>query len=98
MMLYIGNLDYRISEEDLYELFSEYGHVTSVRIVRDKISHRSKGFGFVEMEHDFEANRAVDNANGLFVADRKMVVRFGHQAGGTRTEKRIKATSRHSYQ
>lgn len=97
-MLYIGNLDYRISEEDLYELFSEYGHVTSVRIVRDKSSHRSKGFAFVEMEHDFEANRVVDNANGLFVAERKIVVRFGHQASGTRTEKRVKATSRHSYQ
>lgn len=97
-MLYVGNLDYRISEEDLYELFSEYGKVTSVRIVRDRGSHRSKGFGFVDMEHDFEANRAVDNANGLIIADRKMVVRFGHQAGGTRDERRTKAPSRHSYQ
>jgi len=96
-MLYVGNLDYRISEEDLYELFSEYGHVTSVRVVRDRNSHRSKGFGFVEMEHDFEANRAVDYANGLIIADRKMVVRFGHQAGGNKSESRIKAPSRHSY-
>lgn len=97
-MLYVGNIDYRISEEDLYELFSEYGHVTSVRIVRDRESHRSKGFGFVEMEHDYEANRAVDNANGLIIAGRKMVVRFGRQASGTYSEKRMKAPSRHSYQ
>ena len=67
MNLYVGNLYYRINEDDLLRIFSEYGKVASVRIIRDPYTRRSKGYGFVEMEHDYEANRAVDNASGLLL-------------------------------
>lgn len=81
MNLYVGNLDYKVTEKELLEIFSEFGHVDNVRIIRDKYTRRSKGYGFVEMVHDYEANRAVDNANGLQIEGRKMVVRFAKPTG-----------------
>lgn len=83
MNLYVGNLYFRIIEEDLYRIFSEYGKVTGVRIIRDPLTRRSKGYGFVEMEHDYEANRAVDNASGLLLEGRSMVVHFAKLPGNS---------------
>ena len=62
--LYIGNLSYKTSEENLSSYFSSYGTVTSTKIVFDRDSGKSKGFGFVEMSNDTEANAAVEDANG----------------------------------
>ena len=81
MNLYVGNLYYRINEDDLLRIFSEYGKVASVRIIRDPYTRRSKGYGFVEMEHDYEANRAVDNASGLLLEGRNLVVLFVKPGG-----------------
>ena len=74
MNIYVGNLDYKVSESDLESLFSEYGTVSSVRIISDKYSGRSKGFGFVEMENNDEAKKAVSGLNGSSLKSRDLTV------------------------
>jgi RNA recognition motif-containing protein len=63
MNIYIGNLSYETTEEDLQNAFSEFGEVVSAKIIRDQYSGRSKGFGFVEMPDRIEANAAIANLN-----------------------------------
>jgi len=58
MNIYVGNLPYSIHDEDLRELFQQHGNVTSARVVMERDTSRSKGFGFVEMDDDAEANKA----------------------------------------
>jgi RNA recognition motif-containing protein len=62
--LYVGNLDYNTTEDDLQKLFSEAGKVESVSIIRDRQTDRSKGFGFVEMATEEEAEKAIEILNG----------------------------------
>ncbi len=61
--LYVGNLSYEVTEDELTQLFGQCGQVTGARIVKDKDSGRSKGFGFVEMPNDDEANHAITRMN-----------------------------------
>ena len=63
MNIYIGNLPYSVSEDDLRTKFSEFGQVHSANIITDKFSGRSKGFGFVDMPNDGEAREAIDAMN-----------------------------------
>jgi len=72
--LYVGNLSYSVSEEKLQELFSRHGSVASARVITDKFSGRSKGFGFVEMASDEEAERATAALNGTEFEGRSIVV------------------------
>jgi RNA recognition motif-containing protein len=74
MNIYVGNLDYKVNESDLESLFSEYGTVSSVKIISDKYNGRSKGFGFVEMENHDEANKAVSGLNGSSLKSRDITV------------------------
>jgi RNA recognition motif-containing protein len=74
MNIYVGNLDYKVNESDLESLFSEYGTVSSVKIISDKYNGRSKGFGFVEMENDDEAKKAVSGLNGSSLKSRDITV------------------------
>ena len=74
MNIYVGNLDYKVNESDLEGLFSEYGTVSSVKIISDKNNGRSKGFGFVEMENNNEANKAVSGLNGSSLKSRDITV------------------------
>jgi RNA recognition motif-containing protein len=74
MNIYVGNLDYNVNENDLTGVFEEYGAVSSVKIITDKFSGRSKGFGFVIMDNDEEANKAIEELNGATYENRKMVV------------------------
>lgn len=74
MNIYAGNLNYNISEEDLEKTFSEYGEVTSVKIIRDKYTDQSKGFGFIEMADDAAAQKAIDELNGTEVKGRELRV------------------------
>ena len=74
MNLYIGNLHYNVNEEELKEIFKEYGEVLSVTIITDKYTGRSKGFGFIEMLNDEEANKAIDNLNGTEIHGRKVII------------------------
>ena len=72
--LYVGNLNYSVVEEKLQELFSQHGSVVSVRIITDKFTGRSKGFGFVEMGSDEEAEKATAALNGIEFEGRTIVV------------------------
>ena len=64
MNIYVGNLDYSVTEDGLKNAFSEYGDVSSVNIIKDKYSGQSKGFGFVEMSDNSEADKAMKALNG----------------------------------
>lgn len=74
MNIYVGNLNYRVNESDLKEIFEEYGTVSSTKIIMDKYSGRSKGFGFVEMENNDEGKKAIEELNGATYETREMVV------------------------
>jgi len=63
MNIYVGNLPYSVTENDLKDSFAEFGEVLSVNLIIDKFSGRSKGFGFVEMANDAEANAAIEALN-----------------------------------
>ena len=72
--LYVGNLPYEVREEDLTENFGEIGECIAVNIVRDKYSGSSRGFGFVEMATEEEAQEAIRQLNGRELFGRKIVV------------------------
>ncbi|NDV65874.1 RNA-binding protein [Bacteroides sp. 224] len=75
MNIYIGNLNYRVRESDLREVMEDYGMVDSVKLIMDRATNRSKGFAFVEMPNDDEANRAIKELNGAEYSGRPMVVK-----------------------
>jgi len=62
--IYVGNLSYKTSEEDLQDLFNQYGTVNSATIIIDRDSNRSKGFGFVELEEEEAAQKAIEELDG----------------------------------
>ena len=72
--LYVGNLSYNVTEERLQQHFTQYGSVVSARIITDKFSGRSKGFGFVEMSSEQEAEKAISALNGTDFDGRNIVV------------------------
>ena len=74
MNIFISNISFKVREQALGELFSQYGEVTSVRIIKDKESRRSKGYGFVEMANDEEATAAINALNGTENYERNIVV------------------------
>jgi RNA recognition motif-containing protein len=92
--LYVGNLPYSATNDTLQEMFSEAGEVASAMVISDKFSGRSKGFGFVEMANDADADNAVSMFNGKDMEGRKIVVnearpmedrpRGGNGGGGNR--------------
>ena len=65
MKMYIGNLQSNVTESDLKDLFSEFGEVLSVNIVMDRASRQSKGYGFLEMPNNSEADKAIKALNGI---------------------------------
>lgn len=74
MNIYVGNLSWQMTDEDLRTLFEQYGSVTSAKIVKDKVSGRSKGFGFVEMPEESEAQNALSTLYETEVLGRKIIV------------------------
>ncbi len=74
MNIYVGNLSWSMTDQDLSALFEQYGSVSSAKILTDKFSGRSKGFGFVEMENADEAQAAISGLNDTDVQGRKIVV------------------------
>jgi len=72
--LYVGNLSYSVTETSLQDLFSQAGEVASARIITDRASGRSKGFGFVEMSNEDGAQAAIDKFNGQEFEGRKLTV------------------------
>lgn len=91
MNIYVGNISYQTKEEDLVDLFSSVGAVDSARIIKDRETGRSKGFGFVEMPNDDEAKAAIEKFNGTEYGSRNITVNEakpreegGNRGGGNR--------------
>lgn len=100
MNIYVGNLSYETSEDDLRQAFESFGQVANVTILKDKFSGKSRGFGFVEMPNDEEGTAAIGGLNGKELAGRTLKVnearpqtervgggggdRGGHRSGGPR--------------
>jgi RNA recognition motif-containing protein len=76
VQIYVGNLNYRMTEDALRELFEPYGEVVSAKIVKDRFSGRSKGFGFVEMASKDEGETAIQKLNDSEVEGRNIRVNF----------------------
>ncbi len=74
MNIYVGNMNFNLGNDDLFNLFSQFGTVTSAKIINDKVTGRSKGFGFVEMENDDDARKAISSLNESEVQGRKLIV------------------------
>jgi RNA recognition motif-containing protein len=82
MTLYVGNIPYVVKEEELKEIFQEYGTDTSIKIITDKYTGRSKGFGFVEMENDEQEELAAKECNRREIHERNLVVAKAHSRKG----------------
>lgn len=82
MNIFVGSLPFTLEESELQEFFEEYGEVTSAKIISDKFSGRSKGFGFVEMPNDEEAKKAIEELNGAEVNGRTIVVNESEKREG----------------
>jgi RNA recognition motif-containing protein len=96
MNIYVGNLPYKMADRDLQELFEQYGEVQSASVIMDKFSGKSKGFGFVEMSSQDDAQKAIDSLNETSVMGRNIRVnearpredRGGGGGGGGRRPRR----------
>ncbi len=75
MNIYVGNLNYRVKEADLQQVMEEYGEVTSVKVIMDRETGRSKGFAFIEMSDDAAGTKAITELNGAEYFGRTMVVK-----------------------
>jgi RNA recognition motif-containing protein len=87
MNIYVGNLSWNLKDQDLSDMFASFGEVASAKIVIDKFTQRSKGFGFVEMPNDEQAQAAIAQLNGSEVDGRNLVVnesrpKEGGEGGG----------------
>ena len=78
MNIYVGNLSYDVNEEDLQEAFKAFGQVESVKIITDRYSGKSKGFGFVEMPSKAQGQAAIDGLNGKELKGRTLTVNESH--------------------
>lgn len=85
MNIFVGNLDFNVTEEELKELFGEKGEVTSVRIIKDRFTGNSRGFGFVEMANEEQGQDAIDSLNGIDFKGRSLKV---NKANGPDRERR----------
>ena len=74
MNIYVSNLSFAVQDEDLREFFAEYGEVSSAKIITDKLTQRSRGFGFVEMPDDAAAEKAIKELDGGMVDGRAIKV------------------------
>jgi RNA recognition motif-containing protein len=93
MKIYVGNLSYEVTEEDLRQEFGAFGEVTSANIITDKYSGRPKGFAFVEMASKSEAEAAITGLNGKTLKERTIVVnearpRTDNRSGGSYGDRR----------
>lgn len=93
MNIYCGNLSWSLTQEELQDTFEEFGTVTSAVILMDRDTGRSRGFGFVEMPNETEAQAAIDALNGADLAGRPMTVnearpRDNNRGGGGRSRNR----------
>ena len=81
MNIYVGNLSYDVSEEDLRQAFESFGQVISARIIKDKYTGQSRGFGFVEMLEQSQAQTAIKSLNGKELLGQRMIVNEARARG-----------------
>jgi RNA recognition motif-containing protein len=74
MNIYVSNLSYNVQDEDLRDYFEDYGEVSSAKVITDKFTNRSRGFGFVEMSDDAAAQKAIKELHGAMVDGRSISV------------------------
>lgn len=74
MNIYVGNMNFNLKNEDLFNLFSQFGTVSTAKIIMDRETGRSKGFGFVEMDDEEEGRKAISSLNESEVMGRKLIV------------------------
>ncbi len=74
MNIYVGNLSFQAGDDDLLKIFEAYGEVTSAKIIIDRMSGRSRGYGFIEMPDDGAAQKAIDELNGKEIGGRALTV------------------------
>ena len=74
MNMYVGNLSYSVTEDELRSMFVEYGDVVSAKLIMDRETGRSKGFGFVEMSNNSDAQKAMEDLNGRTIDGRALTV------------------------
>jgi len=74
MRIYVGNLNYEVTDDELREIFSEFGEPVSADVIKDKFSGQSKGFGFVDMPDSEQAQQAIKELNGKLVKGRNLTV------------------------
>jgi len=72
--IYVGNLSYNATEDDLRQAFSQYGDVSSVSLIKDRETGRPRGFAFVEMSDETQAKQAIENLNNAEIAGRRVTV------------------------
>jgi len=82
MTIYVGNIPYNLKEEEMKGIFEQYGKVTSIKLITDKFTGRSKGFGFIEMESEEQEDEAVKELNRHIVLGRNLVVAKAHSKKG----------------
>jgi len=89
MNIYVSNLSFHTSEEDLKNMFSTFGTVTSVKIILDRETQRSRGFGFIEMSSADEANTAISRLNGKEIEGRALSVSVAREKESNGTRERF---------
>ena len=88
MKLYVGNLSYSVNEDDLREMFSAFGEIASAELIKDRMSGQSKGFGFVEMPNNSEADTAIKTLNGKMNDGRSLKVNQAQPKSDDRNKRR----------
>ncbi len=89
MNIYVGNLSYKIKEDSLKAMFDEFGEVESAKIIMDRFTDKSKGFGFVEMPNNSEADQAIKSLNGKFIEGKNIKVNQANP-GGKRSKRPLR--------
>lgn len=90
MNIYVGNMSHGIKEDRLKELFDEFGEVESAKVIMDRLNGTSKGYGFVEMPDNSEADRAIKALNGKFIEGKNIKVNPADPGGRKRGRKASK--------
>ena len=85
--IYVGNLPFQLSSKELREVFEVYGNVAFAKIVRDRETKKSRGFGFVEMTEEAEAQKAIENLHQSLLQERELVVNVARPRDPERTKK-----------
>ena len=88
MNIYVGNLSYTMKDDSLKAMFDEFGEIESAKIIKDRFTDKSKGFGFVEMPNNSEADQAIKALNGKFIEGKNIKVNPANP-GGKRAKKSL---------